>query len=32
MLQYIREGRLKTFDGMLYVYDLSNAHSAIQLD
>jgi GTPase SAR1 family protein len=31
MLQYIQEGRLKHFDGILYVYDLTNPHSVIQL-
>ena len=31
MLQYIKEGRLKQFDGILYVYDLTNPHSVIQL-
>jgi GTPase SAR1 family protein len=32
MLQYIQEGRLKHFDGILYVYDLTNPHSVIQLE
>lgn len=32
MLQYIKDGRLKQFDGILYVYDLTNPHSVIQLE
>lgn len=32
MLQYIQEGRLKHFDGILYVYDITNPHSVIQLE
>lgn len=32
MIQYIQDGRLRSFDGILYVYDLTNPHSAIQLD
>lgn len=32
MLQYIQEGRLRHFDGILYVYDLTNPHSVIQLE
>jgi 50S ribosomal subunit-associated GTPase HflX len=32
MTQYIQEGRLRHFDGILYVYDLTNPHSVIQLE
>lgn len=32
MLQYIQEGRLRHFDGILYVYDVTNPHSVIQLE
>ena len=32
MLQYIQEGRLRHFDGILYIYDITNPHSVIQLE
>ena len=31
MTQYIQEGKLRLFDGILYVYDLTNPHSLIQM-
>lgn len=32
MLQFIQEGKLKNFDGIFYVYDLTDANSVIQLE